>query len=762
MNARFPKIEATLIQQLTENFEIVDFSIREQEDNAGEFFMGGLANWGLVGQGIGAERDVEDSIIADSLRDVALDDGRVDVSLIHAEAGSGKTTLLRRVAASLSLEWDQVVLALKPFGEIDLLSVERLAGVTGRRVFVIVDDAANYSREITEVAKAANRAKSRVTLLLAERTNEWREATYDFDVLVDREYELAPLSYKEIGRILDELEKHDALGMLSGWDRADQVAAFTQRADKQLLVALKEATAGKRFDDIITDEYENIPTSEGQRAYLLVASLHRFGIYTRAGLLHRCLDIPISRLGDLVLEPTEKIIVSRTPLNGEDAYYATRHPLIAEILVDRKLVSDRRRLDFYSDIIQHLDLGYSSDADAFRRLTRTNNRKILRDFESSSDRRDLMKQMITRSPEDPITLQHAAMMELDQNDLGAAASYLDGALRLAPQNAAILDTKGRWYIRMAQQTSNVLLKEEYLGFAEQIFRRNIQRTPTEPYGYLHLSEVYLAWSKLEQYSTEELRYVSLAHQALNEGLSSSPMSSMLLQKQAELVQTFDKDNDKARLIFQKLLEGRPGDTASRLLATRLELRERRYKEALDILVDGLAHDGTNPTLHYEIAHLMATDGSYSFERVKGHFEAALLGSIREIKPRLSYGAYLFSQGRYSESTKVFDEISAADLGKRRLRNTMSFEYGGLSGKLTGKVISLSHASGRIDYDHGATSIFFSMRDVKTKVNIDVQRDSMVIFELRFNDRGPIAVAVETSSHTRDIETQIPLLLPGTI
>ena len=737
--ARFPRVESNLIHQLRENFEIIDSSILDQPANSEEFYLGGVANWGLVAHLVGAERDIEDQIIADSIRDVEMDDGAVEISLIHAEAGSGKTALLRRVAASLALDWDQVVVSLNPYGDIDLLAIEQLATVTGRRVFVVIDEAANYSREIAESFRAGTAANAKISFLLAERTNQWREYTYELHLPLSHSYELKSLSVREIERILDKLEEHDALGMLAGLEHDAKVAAFTERADKQLLVALREATAGKRFDDIITDEFDSIPTQEGQKAYLLVAALHRFGIYTRAGLLHRCLQIPLSQIGDRVLSPTEKIIISRSPLSGDDTYYTTRHPRIAEILVDRKLISDRRRLDYYSDIVRQLDLGYSSDKSAFRRLTRTNNKQMLRDFESGSDRRDLMEQLIARDPDDPFALQHAAMMELDQRNLKSAKRYLDKALQIVPHNSAILDTKGLLYLKMADETTNALLREEYLDSAEQIFSRNIQKEPTAPFGYLHRADTYLAWSRA---SADKLRYLSLAHESLVEGIARCPQNTMLLQRQAELVQSVDKDIDRAREIFDEILEKRPGDTSSRFLAAQLAIQKQDPGSALSILVDGLRFDSTDPRLHFEVADLMAKSGGYDFERVKGHFDAALLGSIRELRPRLAYGAYLFLHEKYAESSAVFDEVSSLDLGRRRSKSTFGFDYGWLPKRLDGKVAVLTHSYGRIDFNKGAVSIYFSRRDIRKPSAPVLQVGSVVSFDLRFNDRGPIAVGID--------------------
>src|SRR6202034_2000691 len=113
----------------------------------------------------------------------------------------------------------------------------------------------------------------------------------------DRDYELGTLSDAEIDRVLDTLESNEQLNALAALSRSQQHDAFTARAEKQLLVALREATEGAAFDDIIVNEYQHIPSDEAKRAYLYVAALHRFNLVTRAPVLHRALGIPLSELG---------------------------------------------------------------------------------------------------------------------------------------------------------------------------------------------------------------------------------------------------------------------------------------------------------------------------------------------------------------------------------------------------------------------------------------------------------------------------------
>lgn len=738
---RFPKLTQAVLSDLERNFEVIDDRITAQDPNVDEFFMGAQPNWGLLVSHADAKRDIEDDVVMNVIHNQHLDSGDVQFILIHAEAGSGKTTLLRRIAVDLALSWDQVVVSLKTFGTLDFLSLERLTTAVGRRVCVIVDDATNVARELSDLILAAQRSRTKLTILAAARTNEWKEVSSEYEFGQIAEFELRSLSRAEIKSIIQTLTDHGALGYLAGASDEAKIAAFETRANKQLLVALREATVGKTFDAIIVDEFDRIPTSEGQRAYLLIASLHRFGILTRAGLLNRTLNIPLKEIGRKVIEPTEKVIIAQEPLGGHDVYYTTRHPLIANIVFDRKLLQDRRRFEFYQDLVSNLDLGYSSDLDAYRRLTRGKNKQLLRDFESPGERRDLMGQLLKRDPNDAYALQHAAIMELDQNNLPGAAVYIEKALAIAPHDRSIRDTEGRFMRMSAIEEKNPFLAEDKFARAEQIFKRNARLHPEEPHSYRNLAETYLAWSRKKTSDEDRWKYVGLAYDALNEGLANCTSVGMLLQKQAEIEQNVLDDADRARSIFATILENRPSDLRSRFLAATLEEKERKPEQALGILKAGLDDSPYDPQLHFRIAHLMAESQSGTDSEIRSHFDAAMLGSLRDIRPRIAYGAYLFSMGDFSASRSRFAELNKLATTKNDANQLRSFKYGNLCDDFEGRIETLTYNAGWVEFSRGAASVYFNPRIASKQINEPLFAGVTISYKIAFNLRGPVATEV---------------------
>ncbi len=742
-----PKLTASVLAQVDRNFEAIDESIRTQQPNSVEFFLGAPPNWGSIVRNVDAARDIADEVLNAVLVDPLTDRGGPKLVLIHAEAGTGKSTLVKRLGVDLALTWKQTVLALKPYGALDLVDVEPLARQLAERVYVLVDDATDNVRELSRFLAEASSAGVKVTVIAGARTNEWRDVQADYAFPAVEEYELEVLSRPEIERILATLEMNHALGLLAGAGTDAQIAAFETRAEKQLLVAMREATEGKKFDDIVVDEFNSVPSADGQRAYLLICSLHRFGVFVRAALLYRALNIPLADLKQRVFDPTAKIIVARQAIGDSESYYSARHQLVAEIVFDRIVSSERRRLEYYTDLIKHLDIGFASDADAFRKLTRGKNKVLLRDFARIEDRRELMGQLLRIDPNDAISLQHAAMMEMEGGDLGSAAKFLSKALELRPGDASIRDTEGRLLLQSASEETDATVADGKFARAENAFVRNIQRQRTEPFGYRHLAETYLGWAQIQRTDEKRFAYARLGYQTVLEGISKCPSTAMLYQYLGVIEDSLGEP-ERARKAFFAALSVKPADVVTRFMAARLEERTHNPDRALKLLIEGLATAAQDPELHYRIALLMAMYQPTRGDEINAHFEAAELGPVRNYMPRLAHGAYLFSIREYQRARDRFSELEDLVVGSVERFTPHWFQFGDLEKRQAGRLSRRGYSYAILEFDQGAASVFLSLRGVGPEVAREFAVGRLVTFRLAFNFKGPVAIDPAIATATK--------------
>lgn len=735
LRIRRPEVTAAVIAAVTQDFEIIDDALEGSESDADAFFRGSPPTWGDIALNVDASRDEQDAILEALLVDPDLDRGADRFVLVHAEAGSGKSTLLRRLAAELVTTWDRVVLSLREFGALELPAVEDLGAQAGERIYVFVDDALRLPSELRSFLAAARRARTRVTVVAAARTNEWRDNADAALITANHEFELGQLSDREIDAVIERLATHGALGFLQDASPEARRDAFQRRAQKQLLVALREATEGDDFDRIVVDEFERIPTDEAKQAYLYVAALHRFGLFTRAPVLHRALQVPLADLGRRVFDPATKIIVAEELGRDSEPFYRTRHPLIAEIVFDRRVGSESERLSFYLALIRQLDLGYRSDADTYRRLSRSLNKALLTDFRQASSKRQLMAEIQAVDPTDAFVNQHAAMMELALGNLRAAATHIAAAIEARPEDRAIRDTEGRIVLAGVAAESTPARKLAKLAQAEAIFSRNIARAPTEPYGYRHLAETHWKRSEVESDATQRAVYIGKAYAVLVEGLDNAANTAMLMQYRAQL-EDAEGRSDEALGVLDKGLQERPEDVAMRVMAARIAERQDDSGTAIRILRDGVAAVPDSWELHYRLALLLAEQDAPDANEVTRHFAAAQLAPVRRYRTRLTYAAWLFSQAKYADADDQFAKLAELEIPASERFEARNFRFPGLRGRHTGRVTRLSMGNGHVEFDGGATRIYFRTRDLASAAGLRV--GSEIGYTVRFSVVGPIA------------------------
>ena len=337
------------------------------------FYKGMNGIWSAVEQNLDVRRDIEDSILLQSvLRDPTGGGSRFYA--VKGHAGSGKSVLLQRLAWEAALSYEKLCLYLSPNGQLSFDAIEELAQVVNERIFLFVDDAGEHAAGLATLMERARSKRITLTVIAAERINEWNMSCEDLEPYVNNDYELSYLSHREIDSLLSLLDQHRALYRLQHAPQEERRQAFVQRAGRQLLVALHEATLGKPFEDIIADEYSEIQPAVAQVMYLGVCFLNRFHVPVRAGIVNRLYNIRFAEFKDRFFDPLESLVFSRYDSRIRDYVYTTRHPHIAEIVVERALTDTMQKLDLRLQMIGALNVDYDADRTAFRKLVQARSR----------------------------------------------------------------------------------------------------------------------------------------------------------------------------------------------------------------------------------------------------------------------------------------------------------------------------------------------------------------------------------------------------
>ena len=344
------------------------------------FYRGYVDEWAPIGQHLDVRRHIEDSVLSDVvISDDAENARRARLCLILGPAGSGKTVFLRRIAWESAVEYGKLCLYVRPHARISYEALRELQQRSTDRLFLFVDDVAVRAGELAAVIGRARQDGLLITIIGTERHNQWNiGASEILGHLVTDDYDLRRLTNSEIEQLVDLLNYHDCAGRLSDLSRDAQLAEFHNRAGRHLLIALYEVTSGKPFEDILFDEYQQIQPDLAKQIYLAVCVLNQHNVPVRAGIISRIFGIAFTEFAERFFKPLDQVVFTRKDRELEDYVYTSRHPLIAEMVVQRALPEADRRLNFYLPIIRAMNISYKADDTALRELVRA--RKIADEF----------------------------------------------------------------------------------------------------------------------------------------------------------------------------------------------------------------------------------------------------------------------------------------------------------------------------------------------------------------------------------------------
>ena len=290
--------ETTRFQRIGDSFYLLRASDCTGPARPKLFFRGAEASWGDIRDGVPPSRELL-GVLAESLFSDVLDPkSPPSVYLVTGSAGTGKTTLIRSLAYQLSNGFAVPVLFHVAGTPLDVRVLGPLIDPESpKRLIVVIHHASECVKEIGRFLEEARRTNLPLSVVLEDRKNQWLVATGGGRAqFTPAEFELGQLSTGEASAILDALQKYDALGKLTGTSREEQLQHFENLAHEDLLVALRELTIEGRFDEIIRNEFEKIPSETAKKAYVYVSAVGQLGLSLRYETLVHLLGLRYDQL----------------------------------------------------------------------------------------------------------------------------------------------------------------------------------------------------------------------------------------------------------------------------------------------------------------------------------------------------------------------------------------------------------------------------------------------------------------------------------
>lgn len=261
----------------------------------------------------------------------------INFILIKGVGGSGKSTLLKRIAFDLTSTGRNVFFLNKDWLEDKQINklqsqIKRLVSEYPECVIVIDDIADCILKEEINFPELINSLNPKnVLFVLADQPDRWNKVLPKVRELNAASlltiYDLHQLDEIECEDLADKMIELETKGKLSirhiNLTKDERVALCKENSKRHFVVAMLQIRYGKRFSDIIIEEFEKIPSEKGKEAYLMVCFCNHLGLQIPESIVISALHLTSSLSINEFHSYTEGVLIySKYGLSS-------RHPIIA-------------------------------------------------------------------------------------------------------------------------------------------------------------------------------------------------------------------------------------------------------------------------------------------------------------------------------------------------------------------------------------------------------------------------------------------------
>ena len=605
------------------------------------FYRGVNPRWAAVESELDVRRDVGDTILSEAV----LEEDTSPTFRFYAikgHAGSGKSVLLQRVAWEAANTYGRLCLYMQPHGRLSFDALAELSRVIDERIYLFIDDVADLAPQALNLVEKARRSSLQLTVFAAERINEWNMSCDDLDPYLNDEFQVKYLSSKEIDLLLTLLEKHRALFRLDGLPYEGRRQAFVERAGRQLLVALHEATLGKPFEDIIEDEFAEITPELAKSIYLGVCFLNRYDVPVRAGIINRIYGIRFTEFQKRFFQPLESLIFTRYDNRTRDFVYVTRHSHIAEIVVDKALSDARANLDMHLQMIGSMNIDYDADRTAFRRLVR--GRSLQDQFPDHQMVNAIYNAAYQNFGTEPYLLHQEAVYEMNRlgGNLQKVADLLNGARALAPYNSTITHSLAELQLKRYDDAMSPLEAEHFLREAEKLSKPLATPRAVSAHGFNTLAKVQLERLRMLIESGDETQsefvlssMVRAVEEVIQQGLQKFPGDSYLLNLESQLA-TLLADHERALTALKTAFQKTPQSPFIAVRLAKLLVGAGNKEEAIEVYRASIESGVTDKQVHFNYAKLLLDENHPDENEVEYHLRRGFTEGDANIEAQFWY------------------------------------------------------------------------------------------------------------------------------
>ncbi len=632
--------------RLVEAWEFVNEADWSAVPNTAAYLQGDQPTWALVGSGIPFERDISELVVDDVLDYLTSGSKVPRAALVTGSAGYGMTTVIMTAAARLVKERAGPVFWHRPTAPLLGGDVEFAASAFPEVPIFVIDNVARFHRPVAEALDRMRNERVPALFVLGERLNEWRLARAR---IRPAEHLLERLSDAEIDRLLEFLASHHALNKLEDLEPALRIAAIREKDEKQLLVAMKEATEGMPFDAIIESEFRNLPVGPARELYAVVSCTFSLREYLRDRIAAAVVGKGLAELHSVTRDATEGVVLWELADASVGEYAArTRHQVIADIVWER-CVSAGEREAIVLGLLAELNVTAELDRRVFDALVQSD--RHVDGIGSFEAKTRFFEIACRKQPDNPYVRQHYARMLLRADRPTAALAQIDQAIEMGPQARILQHTKGKVLAHLAVTADGLEVGRRFLTRSEAAYRAS-RGTSRDSYGYHGLAELYLDWARRPSVPADEkLAYIEKAEEVINDGLRQGVDKESLLIVSSRIQQWLG-DEPGALAALERAVAANPGGSVARYLLGRSYIKAGSADKAIDVLRPVIEGDPNEYRACSVYADALIARGD-PFAKAVAVLRLGSLFGMTDPRFVARLGGLLFADGDFAGAAEVF-------------------------------------------------------------------------------------------------------------
>ncbi|MGE3066006.1 MAG: SIR2 family protein [Variibacter sp.] len=709
------------------------------------FYEGFDTGWGGIAQRLDVPRKPVEDLIIDAVLDPPSTP-EPQLFVFTGPAGAGKTIALKRAAWEAAADYGALALWLNDNAALASDVVAELHRLSGKRIYLFVDRLALHVEAVEALLVSAKGKSLPVTVVAAERNSEWN--TYCVRLQKQKiatELAIPNLNEAEIHGLIDLLTRHGALGFLAGKSRDEQVRAFSERAERQLLVALHEATLGKPFEAIVFDEYKAVVPDQARQLYLDICTMHQFGVSVRAGTIARISGIRFTDFQTDFLSPLERIVL--TQREGGDIHYRARHSRIAQLVFQQACPNDQRRAEQLVRLIAALDIGYSIDKKALEQMTR--GRQLTQTLNHPEPGREIYRAALLAAPDASWLLHQWANFELNhpRGDIEEADRIAREASTRDPRSKAIKHTQAEIARRRANEAATSMQKEQFRRLA----RERLDEARADADSYILSARCKLAVDEVGDLASvlidppadpQLIQFRDKVRDA--EGLLARarqlhPDDADINQVEARLRGLLAQHAQAIRALERAWKANPPGSGVAIRLADHYSQSDP--KRGIEMLQSALDRNQDDRAAHLAMAkHLLAVEPLRT-DTIQQHLARSYRVNDNNHEARSLHAQVMFMTGKTGDAWSLFQLLDASAPPDFRQRASESIVSEKLP-RYQGTIATMKATVAFISCPAYPADIFAHARNTKPETWRALRPGDAVSLAIRFSRSGPAAFDIE--------------------